>query len=196
MCTLGWDSLADLLPLTWNLATVKPVHCVIHRQPVARHTKIKEQLNKMESKGKTSETCRKYEPTAWCSNMTVREIKDKFRICLDPSNTIDKAIRVPKHSIPRFEDILPQLNVAKCFSVAGVMSGFTYILLDNESSLATTFRTPFGRYRWLRLPYGVSSGPEEYQARQQEAMGVEEHMSRLRKIMMKICFISWYVCAK
>ena len=47
---------------------------------------------------------------------------------------------------------------------------FTNILLDHESSLATTFHTPFSRYRWLRLPYGVSSGPEEYQARQQEAL--------------------------
>ena len=33
-----------------------------------------------------------------------------------------------------------------------------------------TFHTPFGRYRWLCLPYGVSSGLEEYQARQQEGL--------------------------
>lgn len=51
------------------------------------------------------------------------------------------------------------------------MSGFTNTLLDNESSLVTTFQTPFGGYRWLRLPYGFSSGPEEYQGRQQEALG-------------------------
>lgn len=29
----------------------------------------------------------------------------------------------------------------------------------------TTFETPFGRYRWLRLPYGVSPAPEVFQAR-------------------------------
>ena len=50
------------------------------------------------------------------------------------------------------------------------MSGFIKKLLDHESSLAATFHTPFGRYWWLRLPYGVSSGPEDYQARQQEAL--------------------------
>ena len=121
----------------------------------------------MEGEGKI---CRQYEPTTWYSNMRVRESKDKFRICFDPSNATNKAIGVPKHPIPRFEDILPKLNGAKCFSVADAMSGFTNILLDNESSLATTFHTPFGRYRWLRLAYGVSSGPEEYQARQQEAL--------------------------
>lgn len=102
------------------------------------------------------------QPTAWCSNMTVRETKDKFVICLDPSNTINKAFRFPKYPIPRFEDILPQLSCAKCFSVADAMSGFTNILLDHESSLATPFHTPFGRYLWLRQPYRVSSGPEEY----------------------------------
>ena len=51
------------------------------------------------------------------------------------------------------------------------MSGFTNTLLDNESSLVTTFHTPLGCYRWLRLPYGVSSGPKEYQGRQEEALG-------------------------
>ena len=56
--------------------TVTPVHDAIHRQPVARLAKIKEELDKMESEGKI---CRQDEPTAWCSNMTVRETKDKFR---------------------------------------------------------------------------------------------------------------------
>jgi len=109
-----------------------PVHDAM--TPVALHAKIKKQLNKMESEGKI---CRQYEPTAWCSNMTVSETKDKFRICLDPSNTINKAIRVPKLPIPCFEDILPQLHGAKCFSFADAMS--FNILLDHESSLATTF---------------------------------------------------------
>ena len=61
--------------------TVIPVHDPIHHQLAARHSKIKLQLDKMESEGKIS---RQYEPTAWCSNVTVRETKDKFRICLDP----------------------------------------------------------------------------------------------------------------
>ena len=82
----------------------------------------------------------------------------------------------------KFEDTVPQLNWAKCFSVADAMPGFTNILLDNESSLAaTTFHTPFGRYQWLLLPYGVSSGPEEYQARKHEAVaGTERGLQHCR----------------
>ena len=130
-------------PVTFNMdPTVKPVHDAIHRQPVqpvVRHTKIKEQFNKMENEGKIY---RQYAPTAWCSNMTVRETKGKVRICLDPSNIINKAIQVPKHPIPSFEDIFLQLKGAKGFSVADAMSGFTNSPLDLESSLPTTFRNP------------------------------------------------------
>ena len=37
------------------------------------------------------------------------------------------------------------------------MDGFTQVQLDEQSSFATTMQTPWGRYRWLRLPYGISS---------------------------------------
>ena len=28
-----------------------------------------------------------------------------------------------------------------------------------------TFNTPFGRFRWLRMPFGICSAPEEFQRR-------------------------------
>ena len=58
-------------PLSFNLnPLVTLVHDAIHRQPLARHTKTKEQFDKMASEGKI---CRQYKPTAWCSDMTIRE---------------------------------------------------------------------------------------------------------------------------
>jgi len=65
-------------PVAFDLdPNVTPVHDAIYRQPVARRAKVKGQLDKMESVGKI---CRHYEPIAWCSNMTIRETKDKFRM--------------------------------------------------------------------------------------------------------------------
>jgi len=37
--------------------------------------------------------------------------------------------------------------------------------LDKESSMITTFETPFGRYRWLRLAMGLSVSPEIFASR-------------------------------
>ena len=40
--------------------------------------------------------------------------------------------------------------------------------LDEESSYLTTFWTPFGRYLYLRMPFGITSAPDEHQRRQIE----------------------------
>jgi hypothetical protein len=48
--------------------------------------------------------------------------------------------------------------------------GFWLVKLDEESSLLTTFWTPFGWYRWTRLPFGLSSAPEEFQRKQHEVL--------------------------
>ena len=50
-------------------------------------------------------------------------------------------------------------NLAKLLS----NSGFRQIPLDEESKLLTTFVTPFGRFCFNRLPFGISSGPEIFQ---------------------------------
>ena len=49
------------------------------------------------------------------------------------------------------------------FSKLDAKSGFWHIPLDDKSSFYTTFNTIFGRYRFLRLPYGVTSGSEVFQ---------------------------------
>lgn len=49
-------------------------------------------------------------------------------------------------------------------------NGFWHIKLDDTSSLLTTFNTPFGRYRWKRMPFGTSSAPEVFQRRMCEVV--------------------------
>ena len=46
-----------------------------------------------------------------------------------------------------------------------VKVAFQNLPLTVKSSLMTTMFTPWGRYRWNRLPYGISSVSEEWQRR-------------------------------
>ena len=149
--------------------SVTPRHAGVHRIPVAKLEKVKEKLDDMVTSGKLAKVD---EPTSWCSNMTVREkvLPDgntKVRLCLDPSQTLNKAIVIPHYQIPTIQEILPRLSGKKykTFSIFDALDGFTQIALTDESSLLTTMHTPWGRYRWLRLPYGISSAPEEFQLR-------------------------------
>ena len=49
------------------------------------------------------------------------------------------------------------------FSKLDANSGFWQIPLDLESRLLTTFLTPFGRYCFNKLPFGICSAPELFQ---------------------------------
>ena len=136
--------------------------------------KVKAKLDEMAKSGKLK---RIDQPTSWCSNMVVREkiLPDgatRVRLCLDPSQTLNKAIIIPRYQIPTIQEILPQLSGKKykTFSIFDALDGFTQIKLTEEASLCTAMHTPWVRYYWLRLPYGVSSAPEEFQMRMHEAL--------------------------
>ena len=61
----------------------------------------------------------------------------------------------------------------KFFSVVDSTSSFFNHKLDNDSSKLTTFGTPFGRYRYLRMPMGASLSSDVYQYK------VDAHLEKI-----------------
>ena len=107
-------------------------------------------------------------PTPWINSMVVVPKKNgTLRICLDPRD-LNRYIQREHYQLPTIEDIATWLDKAKVFTVLDVRSGFWHVKLDDPSSLLTTFHTPFGRYRWLRMPFGISSAPEVFQRKMHE----------------------------
>ena len=93
----------------------------------------------------------------------------KLRVCLDPK-PLNKALKRNHYPLPTVDDLLPELSRAQVFSVVDIKNGFWHVPLDDESSKLTTFATPWGRFRWLRMPSGISPTPEEFQRRLNEAI--------------------------
>ena len=89
---------------------------------------------------------------------------NKLRLCLDPLH-LNKGIIRNHYPTPTVEDIAPKLTKVKVFSVVDAKDGFLQVVLDEPSSYLTTFWTPFGRYHWLRMPFGIKSATEEFQRR-------------------------------
>ncbi len=92
---------------------------------------------------------------------------------------------------------------AKVFSILDAKCGFWQIPLDEESSKLTTFMTPFGRYKFLRMPYGISTGSEVFQRCMEQLFSgqpceiivddiliwgssVEEHDKRLKCVLDRV----------
>ena len=59
--------------------------------------------------------------------------------------------------MPNAGEILAQMTDAKFFTKLDASNAFWQVKLDEESSKLLTFNTPFGRYKYLRMPYGIHS---------------------------------------
>ena len=98
-----------------------------------------------------------------------RKANGNLRLCLDPK-PLSKALKRWHFPMPLIEDILPDLGKAKIFTKVDFKDGYWQIKLTEESSLLTTFATPFGRYKWNRMPFGISPASEIFQLRLHEAV--------------------------
>ena len=154
----------------------QPVQHAPRRIAITLHQEVKNKLLELEQK---SIVVKETEPTDWISSMVVVAKPGKIRLCLDPKD-LNNAVKRPKYQMPTLEEMLPKLNNAKVFSTLDAKDGFYQISLDEGSSKLTTFWTPFGRYRYLRMPFGISSAPEEFEAKLHERLGGIDGVEILR----------------
>ena len=74
------------------------------------------------------------------------------------------------YKLPTVDDVLPMLRDAKVFSKLDVKNAYWHVCLDEQSSLLTIMITPFGRFRWARLPFGLKVSSEIFQRHLTEAL--------------------------
>jgi hypothetical protein len=111
------------------------------------------------------------EPTEWVNSLVMPEKKDgSLRLCLDPRD-LNKAIMREHYKMPTAEDVASQLHGKKIFTILDETNGFWQVKLDKESSFLCTFNTPFGRYRFCRMPFGISSASEAFQKKNTQIFG-------------------------
>lgn len=144
---------------------------VIHpprRIPVAMLSRLKLKLEELEAAHVIEKITK---PTDWVHNLVIVEkANGTLRLCLDPVD-LNRVIKREHYPIPNTEDVIAKLANMKVFSIVDMRDGFFQILLDEQSSELCTFNSPFGRYKFLRLPFGVKSAPEVFQRKNMENFG-------------------------
>ena len=192
------------LPGTYTINLDDSVQPVVHaprKIPISLKDQVKKELNRMEEIGVV---VKQKDPTRWVNSMVVvRKPNGKIRLCIDPRD-LNKAVQREHFPLKTVEEVVSQMPGAKVFSRLDAVSGFWHVRLDEPSSRLCTFNTPFGRYRFLRLPFGIKSAPEVFQKfisdmvkdiEGAEAImddiivwgrDLQEHDRRLRKVLDKV----------
>ena len=89
--------------------------------------------------------------------------KDRGGMHMCRSQGLNANVLRKVHPLPAVDEILAQLTGAVIFSKLDVNSGFWQIPLSAASRPLTIFITPFRRYCFNKLPFGITSAPEHFQ---------------------------------
>ena len=144
--------------------SVTPTISPSRRVPLALKPRLKQELERLTSLRVIAP------PTDWVSNVVVAtKPSGDLRICIDPKG-LNKALKRERYPIPVIEDVLPELSKARVFTKVDARNGYWHVVLEEKSAKLTTFDTPFGRYYWRRLPFGLSVSSEIFQKRIHQAL--------------------------
>ena len=207
------DSLEQACNNSWKVKLTKPIDIKLHdnAEPISVKTprrvaipllpKVKKELVRMQQ---NDIIVSENEPTDWCSPIVpVPKGESDVCICVDLKR-LNACVKRERYVLPTIDELVHKLRGATVFSSLDAASGYWQFPLAEAASKLTTFITPFGRFRFKRLPFGISSASEIFQ-REMTALlegiegiliyqddilvygsSVEEHDKRLNAVLDRI----------
>lgn len=146
---------------------VIPKQQKLRRLPIEIRDKVKGMIELMCSQGVIERTA----ASEWISPMMIVQKKSgDLRFCVDLRD-VNKAIIPNAFPLPHLDDLLLELKGASVFSKIDAMSAYFQLELAPQSRDITSFITPWGLFRFKRVPQGLSSAPAAFQEVMQNLLG-------------------------
>ena len=142
--------------------------------PLKHYEWVQREIESLEQAGVITKSMYK-----WASPIVVVPKKSapgeppKRRLCIDfrKVNKLQKEVitavktkgQISIHPLPKIDEMYAKLKGAKVFSMIDLRSGYHHIALGKSSRAKTAFVTPFGKYEFLMVPFGLAQAPAYFQ---------------------------------
>eukprot|EP00253_Pinus_taeda_P019416 PITA_19416 len=134
-----------------------PVSRVPYRMSVPELTELKMQLQELLDK---NYICPSVSP--WGAPVLFFRKKDgTFQMCID-YRQLNKLVIKNKYPLPRIDELFDQVKGATVFSKIDLRSGYHQIIIKEEDIAKATFRTQYGHYEFVVLPFGLTNAPTTF----------------------------------
>jgi len=125
-----------------------------YRMAPAELKELKKQLQELLDKGLIQSSVSPWGPPV----LFVKKKDGTFHLCVDYRD-LDRVTVKNKYPLPRIDDLFDQLAGATIFSKIDLRSGYHQLKIKREDVLKTAFRTRYGHYEFLALPFGLTNVP-------------------------------------
>ncbi|KAK8557933.1 hypothetical protein V6N12_010156 [Hibiscus sabdariffa] len=118
---------------------------------------IQKQLQELQDKGFIRPSS-----SPWGAPMLFVKKKDgSMSLCFN-YRELNKVTIKNRYPLPRIEDLFDQLKNASLFSKIDLRSGYYQMRVNEEDVPKTAFRTRYGHYEFLVMPFGLSNAPAAF----------------------------------
>ena len=151
-----------------------PVSSRPYTLPLKHYEWVQREIESLERAGVITKSMSK-----WASPIVVVPKKSapgeppKKRLCVDfrKVNELQQEVitagktkgQISIHLLPKIDEMYAKLKGAKVFSTIDLRSGYHHIALGKCSRAKTAFVTPFGKYKFLMVPFGLAQAPAYFQ---------------------------------
>jgi hypothetical protein len=134
-----------------------PVSRTPYRMSTPELVELKLQLKEMMDKGYIRPNV-----SPWGAPVLFVKKKDgTLRLCID-YRQLNKVTIKNKYPLPRIDDLFDQLGGASIFSKIDLRSGYHQVRIKGEDIHKTAFRTRYGHYEFVVVPFGLTNAPATF----------------------------------
>ena len=101
--------------------------------------------------------------SSWSAPIIVVPKGDGGKHLVIDYRALNKVTRKFTWPMPKVEDIFSKLNIATYFMTLDLLAGYHHIPLDKLSIPKTAFNSPFGKYKYVKVPFRLAQAPAYFQ---------------------------------